>query len=80
MGHPSDLAPDDDPLVHLELHESTRDLIVTLLRTLADLAEPGSEGLPAELRSYLMQALDSPADLDLLLGELASAVDEARRY
>jgi hypothetical protein len=67
---------DDDPIVSVSIHESTRNLIVTMLRTLAYLAEPGTERLSAEVRSYLIQSLDSPADLDLLFGELAPALTE----
>lgn len=54
-------------------------LLVTLLRALADLAEPGGDDLPAGLRGHLMPALDSGADLDMLFGVLADGIEEARR-
>ena len=68
-----------DPLINLSLHESTIQLIVSLLRTLADLAEPEAHRLPTELGGYLAQALDTTADLDLLFSTLAESLEQARR-
>lgn len=65
-----------DHLIDLSLHESMVQSLVTFLQALADLAEPGSNNLPAGLRSYLMQALDNAADLDLLFGVLADAMEQ----
>lgn len=66
----------DDPIVHVELHRSTLDLLVLLLRTLADLAEPGDVRLTSDVRSYLMQALDNAADLDILFSVLADSLQQ----
>lgn len=76
------MPPDqDDPILQLRLHDSSIEAIVTLLRTLAELAAVGPEDrLVPDLRSYLTQALDTSADLDLLFGELATAVADARRH
>ncbi len=69
--------PDDDPLIDVSLHESTVRLLRELLPALADLTEPGAERLTPDVRSYLMQALDNAADLDLLSDVLADALEEA---
>lgn len=69
----------DDPLLDLSIHQSSVALITSLLRSLAYLAEPGVDRLPADLKSYLAQSLDIAADVDLLFAELANAFDEAGR-
>jgi hypothetical protein len=68
-----------DRIVELSLHESTLQLIVTLLRALEDLVEPGHECLPPDVRTCLAQALDTAADLDLLFGELADSLGRVNR-
>ena len=67
----------DDPIVGLSLHESTISTLVTLLRALQERAEQGAEGLSKDLSSYLMQALDSGADIDILFGVLADTLEDA---
>jgi hypothetical protein len=66
----------DDPLINLRMHESTAQLLIVLLRALSELTEAGDNRVSASARSFLMQATDSAADLDLLFGELA---DELQR-
>ena len=66
----------DDPLLGLELHASTLELFRTLLiAALAKMSEDTAHALTAEQRSYLAQAMDIAADLDIVLGLLAEALD-----
>ena len=68
----------DDRQVRLTLLESTIDSLMALLKALAELCEPGHEVLTADVRSYVSQALDNAADLDLLFGVLGDALLQAR--
>ncbi len=65
----------DDPLLGIELHASTLDLIRTLLTALAKMSEGTAPALTAEQRRYLAQAMDIAADLDIVLELLAEALD-----
>jgi hypothetical protein len=65
----------DDPLLGLELHTSTVDLLRTLLSALAKMSEGTAPALTAEQRSYLAQAMDIAADLDIVFDVLAGAFD-----
>jgi len=64
----------DDPLLGIKLHASTLDLFRTLLTALAKMSEGTAPALTAEQRSYLAQAMDIAADLDIVLGLLAEAL------
>ncbi len=68
----------DDPLLAIPLHTSSLEMLVALLRALAVISGEQSR-LPAELRSYLMQAIDSAADLDIVCDVLADALERAGR-
>ncbi|MGP8180236.1 MAG: hypothetical protein ACLP1E_05520 [Acidimicrobiales bacterium] len=65
----------DDPLLGLQLHASTLDLFRTLLTALAKMSQGTVHALTAEQRSYLAQAMDIAADLDIILELLAEALD-----
>jgi hypothetical protein len=65
----------NDPLLSLELHASTVDLLRTLLSALAKMIEGTAPALTAEQRSYLAQAMDIAADLDIVFEVLAGAFD-----
>jgi hypothetical protein len=67
----------DDPLLALELHASTVDLLRSLFDALADMSRGEAHALTAEQRSYLAQAMDIVADLDIVFAELAAAFDGA---
>ena len=60
-----------DPLIDLRMHESTAQLLIALLQALSELTVAGDNRVSANARSFLMQAMDSAADLDLLFGALA---------
>jgi hypothetical protein len=61
----------DDPLLTLELHASTIDLLRALLSALEAMSEGTGPALAAEQRCYLAQAMDIAADLGIVFGELA---------
>lgn len=63
----------EDPLLHLELHASSVDLLHAVLSALEAMSEGTGPGLTAGQRSYLAQAMDIAADLDIVFGELAEA-------
>jgi hypothetical protein len=63
-----------DPLIRLELHASTVDLLRALLSALKEMSEGTAAALTPNQRSYLAQALDIAADLDIVFGELADAL------
>jgi hypothetical protein len=65
----------DDPLLAVELHASTIDLLRSLFGALADMSRGEAHVLTAEQRSYLAQAMDIAADLDIVFAELATAFD-----
>ncbi|MGO9581595.1 MAG: hypothetical protein ACLP36_02190 [Acidimicrobiales bacterium] len=65
----------DDPLIAFELHASTVDLIHSLLGALAIMSEGAAAALTTEQRSYLAQAMDIAADLDIVFAELAVAFE-----
>jgi hypothetical protein len=65
----------DDPLFGIELHASTLDLFRTLLTALAKMSEGTAPAFTAEQRSYLAQAMDIAADLDIVLELLTEALD-----
>jgi hypothetical protein len=65
----------DDPLFGIELHASTLDLFRALLTALAKMSEGTAPVLTSEQRSYLAQAMDIAADLDIVLELLAEALD-----
>jgi hypothetical protein len=65
----------DDPLLRLELHASTVDLIHSVFSALANMSEGAAPALTAEQRSYLAQAMDIAADLDIVFEELAVAFE-----
>ena len=65
----------DDPLFGIELHASTLDLFRTLLTALAKMSEGTAPAFTAEQRSYLAQAMDIAADLDIVFEVLAGAFD-----
>ncbi len=65
----------DDPFLSFELHTSTLELLRTLLTALAKMSEGMAPALTAEQRSYLAQAMDIAADLDVVLELLAEALD-----
>jgi hypothetical protein len=65
----------DDPLIRLELHTSTVDLFRALLSALEEMSEGTGAALTPDQRSYLAQALDIAADLDIVFGELADALE-----
>jgi hypothetical protein len=65
----------DDPLLGIKLHASTLDLFRTLLTALAKMSEGAAPALTAEQRSYLSQAMDITADLDIILDLLAEALN-----
>ena len=68
----------DDPLICLELHASTVDLLHTpLLSALEAMSEGTAPALTPDQRSYLAQAMDIAADLDIVFGELAEALVNA---
>lgn len=60
----------DDPLISLELHASTIDLIRSLLGALGNMSDGTGPALTAQQRSYLAQAMDLAADMDIVFGEL----------
>jgi hypothetical protein len=66
----------DDPLIGFELHASTVDLIRSLLGALAIMSEGAAPALTTEQRSYLAQAMDIAADLDIVFAELAVAFEQ----
>ena len=63
----------DDPLLGLELHAKTVDLLRTLFSVLANMCEGSAPSLTAEQRSYLAQEMDSAAELDIVFELLAGA-------
>jgi hypothetical protein len=65
----------DDPLLGIELHASTLDLFRALLTALAEMSEGTAAALTIEQRSYLAQAMDIAADLDIVLELLAETLD-----
>ena len=65
----------DDRLLGIELHASTLDLFRALLTALAKMGEGTAAALTIEQRSYLAQAMDIGADLDIVLELLAEALD-----
>lgn len=65
----------DDPLVSVELHASTVDLMGALFRALEDMSAGGVGAFTHEQRSYLAQAMDIAADLDIVFSELASELE-----
>ena len=65
----------DDPLLRFELHASTVDMIRSLFSALANMSEGSAPALTAEQRSYLAQAMDIAADLDIVFDELAVAFE-----
>lgn len=65
----------DDPLLALDLHASTVDLLRSLLSALADMSRGTPFALTAEQRGYLAQAMDIAADLDIVFEELAGVFD-----
>ena len=60
----------DDPLISLELHASTVDLIRSLLGALGNMSDGTGPALTAQQRSYLAQAMDIAADMDIVFEEL----------
>jgi hypothetical protein len=65
----------DDPLLRLEVHASTVDLHHALLSALEAMSDGGAgPALTAAQRSYLAQAMDIAADLDIVFGELTDAL------
>ena len=69
----------DDPPLHLELHASSVDLLHALLSALEAMSEGTGPALTAEQRSYLAQAMDIAADLDIVFEELAEAFDNPNK-
>jgi hypothetical protein len=69
----------DDMLLSIRVWDSSVQTLIALLWGLAQLSEPGRERLPAEIRSHLLQAMDSTADLDIVCNGLADALEQARR-
>ena len=65
----------DDPLLGFELHASTLELLRTVIAALTKMSEGTAPALTAEQRSYFAQAMDISADLDIVLGLLAEALD-----
>lgn len=65
----------DDPWLGIELHASTLDLLRTLLTALTKMSEGTAPALTTEQRGYLAQAMDISADLDIVIGLLAEALD-----
>jgi hypothetical protein len=61
----------DDTSLHLELHASTVDLLRVPLTALEEMSNGTTPTLTADLRSYLSQAMDIAADLNIVFGELA---------
>lgn len=66
-----------DPLLRLELHGSTVDLLHALLNALEAMSEGTAPALSPDQRGYLAQAMDIAADLDIVFGELAEALVNA---
>jgi hypothetical protein len=64
----------DDPLLRVELHASTVDLFHALLSALEAMSEGAGPALTAEQRSYLAQAMDIAADLDIVVWELGEGI------
>jgi len=60
----------DDPLICLELHASTVDLLRSLLGALGSMSDGTGPALTAHQRSYLAQAMDIAADIDIVCEEL----------
>ena len=60
----------DDPLISLELHASTVDLIRGLLGALGNMSDGTGPALTAQQRNYLAQAMDIAADIDIVFEEL----------
>ena len=65
----------DDPLITLELHASTIDLACSLFGALRNMSEGTGPALTAYQRSYLAEAMDIAADIDIVLEELKEAFE-----
>jgi len=65
----------DDALIGIELHASTIDLLRTLLAALAKMSEGTAPEFTVEQRSYLAQAMDIAADLDIVFELLVETLD-----
>ena len=59
----------DDPLLRLELHASTVDLLQSLLCAFEEMSQGTATELTTDQRSYLAQATDIAGDLDIVFGE-----------
>jgi len=67
----------DDPLIGFELHASTVDLIRSVLNALAKMSAGSAPVLTVQQRSYLAQAMDIAADLDIVFEELRVAFESS---
>jgi len=65
----------DDPLIEFELHASTVDLIRSLLSALGNMSDGTGPALTTQQRSYLAQAMDLAADLDIVFEELTETFE-----
>ena len=70
----------DDELVSLTLFSSDLDLLIALLEIIAAMAQPPLAMLSDEQLGYIKQALDSPADIDILAGVTADALRDHREF
>lgn len=65
----------DDPLIALELHASTIDLVRSLLGALVNMSDGKGPTLTSHQRSYLAEAMDIAADVDIVFEELKEAFE-----